>query len=54
MTQEACEGHMPENPSPIGSPLSDPKKRLTDFIFFVFILMETESGFEVKHLVCFG
>lgn len=54
MTQEACEGHMPKSPLPIGSLLSDPKKRLTAIIFFVFILMETESGFEVKHLVCFG
>lgn len=54
MTQEACEGHVCQSLSLVGSLLSDPKKRPTAVIFFVFILMETESGFEVKHLVCFG
>lgn len=33
-------------------PMAQPEERA--MIFFVFILMETESGFEVKHLVCFG
>lgn len=47
-------GACASEPIACGVSAVSPKEQANSHIFFVFILMEAEIGFEVKHLVCFG